>query len=68
MGQVELVACVLEQVGEPLPAVGRLEGDPGVAFEFGEELEEGGRIVGDPPRERLGALLVDHRDVRALAM
>jgi hypothetical protein len=34
MGEVELIACILEQLGEPLPVVGRLERDLGLAVEL----------------------------------
>jgi hypothetical protein len=68
VGQVQLVAVVLEQVGEPLPAVGRLERDLGLAVEPAEQRHERVGVVGDPAREQLAAVLVERRHVRALAM
>jgi hypothetical protein len=68
MGQVQLVAGLLEQVGQPLPAVGRLERDLGFAVDPRQQLEEHLRVVDDPARQKLTAALVNHGDVRALAM
>jgi pyruvate formate-lyase activating enzyme-like uncharacterized protein len=51
VGQVQLVAVVGEQVGQPLPAVGRLERDLGLAVELVEQRHEGVGVVGDPARE-----------------
>jgi hypothetical protein len=65
---VKLIAVLLEQFGQPLPAVGRLERDPGVAVELGQQLDEGLRIVDDPARKEKLPLIADHGDVRALAM
>jgi hypothetical protein len=62
---VQLVAGVLQDVGQPLPAVGRLERDPALAGLL-EQRQERLRVVDDPPRDQLLALLVDDRDVRAL--
>jgi len=59
---------VLEQVRQPLPAVGRLERDLGLAVELAELRHERVGVVGDPAREQLAAVLVERRDVRALAM
>jgi len=67
MGEVDVVAGLLEQVGEPLPAVGRLERyvrPVGVA----EQLPERIRVVDDPPRERKLPVLVNDRDLRAPAV
>jgi hypothetical protein len=63
MGQVQLVAVVLEQVGQPLPAVGRLERDLGLAVELAEQRHERIGVVDDPAREQLAAALVERRDV-----
>jgi hypothetical protein len=65
MREVELVARLLQDVGQPLPAVGRLERDPGLAVDLRQQLEERGGIVVDPARENLPPLLVERRDVRA---
>jgi len=46
--EVQLVARVLEQLGQPLPAVGRLDGDPRLTREATKQLEEDVRVVGDP--------------------
>jgi hypothetical protein len=66
--EVQLVAGVLEQFGQPLPAVGRLDGDPRLARKATEQLKEDIRVVGDPPREGEFAVLVDHRDMRTASM
>jgi hypothetical protein len=66
--EVDLVAGVLEQLCQPLPAVGRLDGDPRLALQAGEQLEERLAVVDDPPRQRQLALPVDHRDLRAVAV
>jgi hypothetical protein len=68
VGQVQLVAVVLEQIGEPLPAVGRLERDLGLAVEFAQQRHERVGLVDDPARQQLAAVLVDRRHVGALAM
>jgi len=68
MRQVELVARLLEHVGEPLPAVGRLESDLGLAVDPPEQRHERVGVVGDPAREQLAAVLVEGRDLRALAV
>ena len=65
MRQVQLVAGGLEHVGEPLPAGGRLERDPGLAVDLLEQLEEGLRVVRDPAGEQLPSALIEHGDVRA---
>jgi hypothetical protein len=68
MRQVQLVAVVLEQVGQPLTAVGRLERDLGLAVELAEQRHERVGVVDDPAREQLAAMLVERRDVRPLAV
>lgn len=68
MGEVQLIASLLPDVGEPLPAVGRLERDLGLAVDALEQLEERLRVVDDPPREQLAAVLVEHGHVGALAV
>ena len=65
--EVQLVAGVLEHVGQPLPAVGRLQRDPAFA-EALQQRQERLRVVDDSPRQQLHARLVERRDVRALAM
>jgi len=65
MRQVELVARLLEHVGEPLPAVGRLDSNPGLAVDLPEQLQEGLRVVVDPAREQPAAVLRDDRDLGA---
>jgi transposase len=65
---VQLVAGLLEQIGEPLPAVGRLERNVGLAADLGQQRKERPRVVDDPSRQDLVAGLVEDRDVRALAM
>src|SRR6266540_3419337 len=68
MGEVQLVALLGEQVGEPLPAVGRLERDLQLAAELGQDRLQRLRVVRDSAREQLPALLVEGGDLRALAM
>jgi len=68
MGEVQLVAGLLQQIGQPLPAVGRLERDPSVIAQSVQQLEEGLALVDDPPREQLLALVVEDGDLRALAV
>jgi len=63
VGQVQFVAVLLEQVGQPLPAIGRLKRDLGLAVEFPEEREESAGGGDDPAREQLDAMLVERRDV-----
>jgi hypothetical protein len=59
---------VLEQLGQPLPAVGRLQREPRLLTQFAEQLAESLGIVDEPAREQLLAALVDDRDMRALAV
>jgi hypothetical protein len=66
--EVQLVAGLLQDVGEPLPAVGRLERDLGLAVDSLEQLEERLRVIDDPPREQLPPVLVEHGHVGALAV
>ena len=68
MREVQLVARVLEHVGQPLPAVGRLQRDPAVAVDLREQLQECLGVVDDPPREEHVASVVDHGDVRTRAV
>src|SRR6266581_4446181 len=68
MGEVQLVALLLEQVGEPLPAVGRLERDLQLTAELGQDRLQRLRLVRDPAREQLLTLLVEGGDLRALAV
>src|SRR5205814_5739208 len=68
MREVQLVALLLEQVGEPLPAVGRLERDLQLAAELGQDRFQRLRVVRDSTREQLPALLVESGALRALAM
>ena len=61
MRQVQLVAGVLQHVGEPLPAVGRLERDLGLAVDPRQQLEEGLGVVCDPARDQFAAVVIEHR-------
>ncbi len=65
--EVHVIAGLLEQLGQPLPAVGRLERDMR-ARRVAEQLAERLAVVDDPPRERQLAVLVDDRDLRAPAV
>ena len=66
--EVQLVAGVLEQIGQPLPAVGRLQRDPALALDFGQQRQDRRPIVDEASRAQLAALIVEHCHVRALAM
>jgi hypothetical protein len=68
MGEVELDTLGLEQVGEPLPAEGGLEGDLRFLSQLGEDGAQRFRVVRHPAREQLQALLVEGGDVRGPAM
>jgi len=68
MRQMQLAALGLEQLGQPLPPVGGLEREPVVVAQLAEQLAEALGVVDQPPRQQLLAALVNHRDMRALAM
>ena len=68
MREMKVVAGVLEQLREPLPAVGRLDSDLALALQAAEQLEERLATVDDPPRQHQLAVLVNHGDLRAVAM
>lgn len=68
MRQVQLAPLGLEQLREPLPAVGRLQREASVLTELAEQFTEALGVVDQPAREQLLAGLVDDRDVRALAV
>jgi hypothetical protein len=58
MREVHVLARLLQQVGEPLPAVGRLERDVR-PLRIAEQLLERFAVIDDPPRQRQLAVLVD---------
>src|SRR5271166_326060 len=68
MSQVQLIAAVLEQLGEPLPAIGRLHRDLALTLQASEQLEELLTAIRDPLRQKQLALLIDHRDMRTATM
>jgi hypothetical protein len=68
MRQMQLVAGILKQVGQPLPAVGRLQRDRGVIAQSLQDFEEHLRVVDDPAREQLPTLAVEDSDLRAVAV
>ena len=68
MREVKVIAGVLQQFREPLPAVGRLNSDLALALQAAEQLDERLAAVDDPPRQHQLAVFVDHGDVRAVAM
>jgi hypothetical protein len=68
MRQMQLAALILEQLGQPLPAIGRFQREPGVLAELGQQPAKHLRIVREPPRQSLAAVLLDNGDMRALAM
>ena len=67
VGEMYVIACLLEQVGQPLPAVGGLERHVR-PVRVAEQLPERAWVVDDPARERKLAVLVDDRDLRAPAV
>src|SRR5712691_5055908 len=68
MREVQPVALLLEQVGEPLPAVGRLQCDLQLAAKLGQDRLQRLWVVCDSAREQLRPLLVESSDLRALAV
>jgi hypothetical protein len=65
--EVHVVAGLLQQLGQPLPAVGRLERHVR-ARGIAEQTAERVAVVDDPTRERQLAVLVDDSDLRAPAV
>jgi hypothetical protein len=59
---------LLEQIGQPLPAVGRLQRDLHVIVQSLQQLEKGLGLVDDPTREDLATVAVEHGDLRAVAV
>ena len=68
MREVQLVPFLLEQVGEPLPTVGRLECDLQLAAELGQDRLQRLWLVRDSARQQLRPLLIESSDLRTLAM
>src|SRR3954447_24356238 len=68
MREMQLAILVLEQLGQPLPAVGRLQRELRIGAELADQLAEHLLVVEQPPRHRLAAGLLDHGDLRALAV
>ena len=66
--EMQLVARLFEQVGQPLPAVGRLERDLELIAQSLQQLEKALRVVGDPAREQLLTVPVEDGDLRAIAV
>jgi hypothetical protein len=66
--QVRLEVEVVEQVDQPAPAVGGLEGDRGARGQGAQDRDELGRVVGDVAVVLLGAGVVQDGDLGALAM
>jgi hypothetical protein len=54
---------LLEQLGQPLPAIGRLERKLGLLAEPAEQLAEALTIVDQPAREQLSAVLIHDGNV-----
>ena len=67
MREMHVIAGLLEQLREPLPAVGRLERDVR-SLRVAEQLQECLAVVDDPAREHKLSMLVDDRDLRAPAV
>jgi hypothetical protein len=68
MRETQLVPLLLEQIGEPFPAVGRLERDLQLAAQLSKDRLQRLRLVDHPAREQLRPGLVERGDLRALAM
>ena len=68
MREVQLVPLRLQQLGQPLPTVGRLQRNLQLAAQLGQDRLQRLRLVHDPPREQLRPLRVQRRDLRALAV
>jgi hypothetical protein len=66
--QVGLQAELVEQVGQPAPAVGGLEGDRGARLQPAKQRRQLGRVVGQVAIQQLRAALVEQRDLGALAV
>jgi hypothetical protein len=60
---MQLAAVVLEQLRQPLPAVGRLQRELRLPTQLVEQFAEPLRIVDEPARAQLPAVLVDDRDL-----
>jgi hypothetical protein len=63
MREMQLAAVALEQLGEPLPTVGRLQREPRLPTQLSEQFAEQLGIVDQPAREHLPTILVNDRDV-----
>jgi hypothetical protein len=68
MDQVRLQLELLQQLDQPAPAVGRLEGNRSAWRQGAKERHQLGRVVGQVAVALLVAGLVDDRDLGALAM
>ena len=68
MREVQLMPLGLEEIGEPLPAVGRLECDPQLTAQLGQDRLQRLRVVRDPTRKQLRPVLIESGDLRARAM
>ena len=62
--EMHVVAGLLQELCQPLPAVGRLERDVR-APRLAEQLHKRVAVVDHPPREQQLAVVVDRRDLRA---
>jgi hypothetical protein len=68
MDQVRLQLQFLQQLDQPAPAVGGLEGDRGARLEGAKDRHQLGRVVRDVAVALGDAGLVDDGDLRALAV
>src|SRR5919197_3488890 len=68
MDQVRLQLQFLQQLDQPAPAVGGLEGDRGARRQRAKDRQQLGGVVGDVAVTLLVAGLVDDGDLRALAV
>jgi hypothetical protein len=68
MHQVRLQVKVLQQVDQPAPAVGSLERHWSTGRQVPKDPGQLGRVVGQVAVQQLGAALVEHRDLGALAV
>jgi hypothetical protein len=68
MDQMRLQLEFLQQLDQPAPAVGRLEGNRSAWRQDAKERHQLGRVVGQVAVALLVAGLIDDRDLGALAM
>jgi hypothetical protein len=66
--KVRLQAELVQQLSQPAPAVGGLEGDRRAGFQTTQDRDQLGRVVGQVAVGELDAMLVHQRHLGALAV